>query len=138
LVRGEQWTEEDHALARRRYERFRELTRELEPGSYAFEDILPLLPLDGGAVLACGDTKFEHMQNDTCQNPGATDDKCGRVMYNKKKCVRPLGHARPCFSRDSRDKRRETDRARREKRRVAESGRRTQEAQEVKDGVAGG
>jgi len=100
-------------LVRRRVAAFAELTRELDPGSYSFEDILPLLPLDGGTPMACGDTRFEHLQLETCRDPGATSDRCPRTLRNGKKCARPLGHGTKCMSRDSKNKRKETDRARR-------------------------
>jgi hypothetical protein len=110
---GLQRTDNDEDLARRRFEKFNELTRELDPGSYCFEDILPLLPLDGGSPLACGDTRFFHAQEETCTHPGATGDKCSRVLRNGLKCSRPLGHKTKCMSRASKETRKKTDRERR-------------------------
>jgi len=106
-------TPEDMKLVQRRFDEFARLTKELEPGSYVFEDILPLLPLDGGTPMPCGDTRFDHLQLETCRQPGATSARCPRVLRNGKKCARPLGHGTKCMSRDSKNKRVDTDRKRR-------------------------
>lgn len=92
-VEGNIFSAEDEELARRRYAEFVSLTKDLEPYSYCFEDILPLLPLDGGTRFPCGDTRFEHLQDDKCKNPtGKGNPKCGYLQRNGLKCAKKVGH----------------------------------------------
>ena len=53
---------EEMALARRRYEKFVELTAGEK--DWKFEEILDQLPLDGAPVLECGHTRYDHVLKD--------------------------------------------------------------------------
>jgi len=98
-------SKEDNALASRRFDEFVSLTKALDPGSYIFEDVLPLLPLDGGTPLACGDTRFHHAQLDVCKDPKKSNARCGKRLKGTGglSCVKKLGHTLACMSAASRE-----------------------------------
>ncbi len=108
-------TPEDEALARRRFEEYVRLTREMEPGSYDVEDVIKTLPMDGGTPLECGDTRFYHLTTEHCTNPSRGGDRCGRELRNGRTCDRQIGHNTQCWSREYRLRNQETSRKRRQR-----------------------
>lgn len=110
-------TPEDEELARRRFAEYVRITKQMEPGSYENEDVIKVLPMDGGSRLDCGDTRFEHLMNEVCKNPGKQGGpRCGKEMRNGKLCDRQLGHPDHCWSKTYRDRQKRLAKARREKR----------------------
>ena len=121
---GPKQTDKDVELSRRRYEKWMELTKPYqgrEGDSPDFEFLLSQLPLDGGSVLDCGCTRFEHLQHEKCQTKKIT--QCGSPRQDGSLCARPLGHSSSCRSqsmleRQRRDRRERTKRERRQRERA--------------------
>lgn len=121
-------TQEDIELARRRFDEYIRLTRVMEPGSYENEDVIKVLPMDGGTKLHCGDTRFEHLVNETCINNGAIEERCNRVLRNGKLCNRRLGHPKQCMSEEYSARQKNLRKAREANARAAEVAKRNRKA----------
>lgn len=113
--KGPAATEEDEALARRRYVEYIHMTKDLEPFSYSPEDLIPLLPMEGATMWPCGDTRFEHAMTGKCKNLDDPSNRCGALMRTGKPCGRQPGHADQHMSMESIVKSRATTRARRKR-----------------------
>ena len=110
---------DDEVLAARRFEEYVKQTRNLEPFSYDFEDILPLLPTNGATVMACGETRFDHVMYETCSDPKASQARCGNEMTEGRFCYRVLGHPNQCMSKEYSERQKKHARQRRARERTA-------------------
>lgn len=92
------FSKQDAELSRRRYKKYIELTKgkEVVP---PLDDLLSLLPLNGGSKQACGHTRFEHVQTESCKD--FVSDRCHRVLKNGRLCGNKIGHTRACKSEES-------------------------------------
>lgn len=88
---GIEMTEKDRELARRRFEAYVAMTKGKDPVP-PFEEILPHLPLNGGTKLACGHTRFHHLQTEGCQNRALV--RCQAPMNGGRVCALAQDHRR--------------------------------------------